>query len=97
MSLHVFLVCGLAFGFVQLIGGKQLLNVIVDTDEVADKCIMHLMKRGIGRLTFVPLNRIAVKSISYPTSSDCVPLIHQLKYHRKFLPAVQQVRAGCVS
>lgn len=40
----------------QIIGGKQLLNMVVDTDETAARCIEHLKRtnRGVFAEAVVP-------------------------------------------
>ncbi len=43
---------------VQAAGGNRLFSIIVDTDENAQAAIELLKKRGKGRLTFLPLNKM---------------------------------------
>jgi chromosome segregation protein len=38
--------------------GGRMNAIVVETDAVAAQCIMHLKKNGLGRLTFLPLNRM---------------------------------------
>lgn len=48
----------LCFFFCQVAGGNSIFNVIVDTDDTAAK-LMHLLeRRKLGRVTFMPLNRL---------------------------------------
>ena len=38
--------------------GKSLSFIVVDNENVAEKCILHLKKEHIGWATFLPLNRL---------------------------------------
>ncbi|HJJ36009.1 MAG TPA: AAA family ATPase, partial [Methanocorpusculum sp.] len=38
--------------------GGRLKNVIVDTDQTGADCIRYLKEEGLGRLTFLPLNKM---------------------------------------
>lgn len=53
-----------------------------------------LNKAGRGRVTFMPLNRLHVPDIPYPTQfkQDAVPLYKLLKCPDQYKKAVQQVR-----
>ena len=43
----------------QVAGGNSVFNVIVDTDDTAAK-LMHLLERKkLGRVTFMPLNKLS--------------------------------------
>ncbi len=44
----------------EIAGGGRLLNIVVDNDDTASKCITFLRQRKIGRATFLPLNKISV-------------------------------------
>ena len=52
----------------EVAGGGRLLNVVVEDDDTASKCIMFLKQRKIGRATFLPLNKIKSN-----ISNDCPP------------------------
>lgn len=51
---------------VEVAAGNQLFNVIVDNDATAAILIEELEKLNAGRLTFLPLNRLKLRSVSYP-------------------------------
>ncbi|MGD9962950.1 MAG: chromosome segregation protein SMC, partial [Thermoplasmata archaeon] len=38
--------------------GHRMQSIVVDSDEVAAKCIEHLKKNRLGRATFLPLNKM---------------------------------------
>jgi len=61
---------------VEVAAGNSLFHVIVDTDETAAKLMGLLEKDKLGRVTFMPLNKLRVdKDITYPESNDVVPII----------------------
>ncbi|KAG7389662.1 Structural maintenance of chromosomes protein 3 [Phytophthora boehmeriae] len=62
-------------------GGGALFHVVVDTDDTAAKIMRELEKRNLGRLTFLPLNRLKVKDhLVYPQSDDVVPIVDKLEF-----------------
>ena len=68
----------------QVAAGPSLFNVVVDTDETAARLMKILEDRGLGRVCFMPLNRLRVKPVTYPDSSDVVPLLAAaLEYPRE--------------
>ncbi|HLD05076.1 MAG TPA: chromosome segregation protein SMC [Candidatus Nanoarchaeia archaeon] len=42
----------------EIAAGNRLKSVVVDTDEVAEKCIKHLRDNKLGVATFLPLNKL---------------------------------------
>lgn len=69
------------------------LQVVVDDDRVGLDLVKLLNKAGRGRVTFMPLNRLHVPDLAYPTQfkQDAVPLHKLLKCSDKYKKAVQQV------
>jgi chromosome segregation protein len=45
----------------EVAAGGRINSIIVQDDEVAAKCIEHLKKKRLGRATFLPLNKMAMK------------------------------------
>ena len=45
----------------QIAAGSRMLNIVVENEDVASKCIDYLRKKEVGRATFLPLNRIKVE------------------------------------
>lgn len=73
--------------------GNQLFHIVVDHDDTASRVIEYLNKEKGGRVTFLPLNRMAPPNITYPEGSDAFPLVSKLKYEEKFDSAFKQVFA----
>ncbi|KAF0760091.1 hypothetical protein AaE_003621, partial [Aphanomyces astaci] len=63
--------------------------VVVDTDDTASKIMRELEKHNLGRVTFLPLNRLKVNETEqYVTNDDVVPLMDKLKFGRDIRKAV---------
>ncbi|KAJ2614036.1 Structural maintenance of chromosomes protein 3 [Coemansia sp. RSA 1365] len=76
---------------VEAIAGASLFHIVVDTDETATQVLGELKKRKLGRLTFIPLNRVRASSTTYPEASDAIPMIERLRFDQRFQRAFQQV------
>ncbi|KAJ2782010.1 Structural maintenance of chromosomes protein 3 [Coemansia javaensis] len=76
---------------VETIAGASLFHVVVDTDETATQVLDELGRRKLGRLTFMPLNRLHPPAATYPNASDAIPMIDRLRFDRRYLRAFQQV------
>lgn len=77
---------------VETTAGNSLFNVVVDTDETASSLIHEMnKKKGSGRVTFIPLNRVSLKEFAYPKSSDVLPLIDRVTFEPQFRGAMLQV------
>lgn len=74
------------------VAGVSLFNVVVDTDTTASEIMAHMQKNKLGRLSFIPLNRMKnSNSIGYPPESvgAYVPLIKKLKYESYLEPCMK--------
>ncbi|KAG8821762.1 Structural maintenance of chromosomes protein 3 [Serendipita sp. 399] len=76
---------------VEVTGGTSLFHVVVDTDETATRVLKAMLEERVGRVTFMPLNRLRVKEVQYPDVEEVEPLIKRLEYDPKFEKAFQQV------
>ncbi|KAJ2746564.1 Structural maintenance of chromosomes protein 3 [Coemansia sp. BCRC 34301] len=76
---------------VEAIAGASLFHVVVDSDETASRVLGELNRQKLGRLTFMPLNRLNPSAASYPGASDAIPMIERLVFNRRFQRAFQQV------
>ncbi|KAJ2723984.1 Structural maintenance of chromosomes protein 3 [Coemansia sp. Benny D115] len=76
---------------VETIAGASLFHVVVDTDETATKVLNELNAQKLGRLTFMPLNRLHPSPATYPEASDAIPMIERLRFNRRFQRVFQQV------
>ncbi|OMO77089.1 RecF/RecN/SMC [Corchorus olitorius] len=79
------------FTAVEVTAGNSLFHVVVESDDVSTKIIRHLNSMKGGRVTFIPLNRVKAPHVTYPQSSDVIPLLKKLKFSPKFTPAFAQV------
>lgn len=78
---------------VEVAAGSALFHVIVSDDQAARRIITELEKRKIGRLTFLPLNKLKVPDVVYPDSNDVRPLMQvALTYDGEVELAIKQVR-----
>ncbi|KUF94213.1 RNA polymerase II subunit A C-terminal domain phosphatase [Phytophthora nicotianae] len=69
--------------------GGALFHVVVDTDDTATRIMGELDKKNLGRLTFLPLNRLKVKDhFDYPRNDDVVALVEKLEYPAEIRRAV---------
>jgi structural maintenance of chromosome 3 (chondroitin sulfate proteoglycan 6) len=77
---------------VDITAGGSLFHVVVDTDETAAR-VLDAMNHSpnSGRITFMPLNRLHPKAVTYPDDVDVVQMLAQLEYDPRFNMAMQQV------
>ncbi|EPS67666.1 hypothetical protein M569_07108, partial [Genlisea aurea] len=85
------------FTAVEVTAGNSLFHVVVESDEIASKIISQLNAQKGGRVTFIPLNRVNPPRVTYPQSSDVIPLLKKLRFSEKFAPAFAQVFAKTVT
>lgn len=77
---------------VEVAAQNSLFHVIVDTDATAARLMKRLEKDKLGRVTFLPLNRLRVDRADYPESPDVRALLeHCLKYDSKVDRAMKHV------
>jgi len=77
---------------VEVAAGNSLFHVIVDTNETAALLMRELEKRKMGRLTFLPLNRISAPDVKYPESTDVRPMVDvALEFDSDFEVAIKHV------
>ncbi|KAJ2336566.1 Structural maintenance of chromosomes protein 3, partial [Coemansia sp. RSA 2671] len=76
---------------VEAIAGSSLFHVVVDTDDTATKVLSELNRLKLGRLTFMPLNRLNPSAATYPGASDAIPMIERLVFNRRYQRAFQHV------
>ncbi|GAV74167.1 SMC_N domain-containing protein/SMC_hinge domain-containing protein [Cephalotus follicularis] len=84
------------FTAVEVTAGNSLFHVLVENDEISTQIIRHLNSLKGGRVTFIPLNRVKAPRVTYPQSSDVIPLLKKLKFSPNFAPAFAQVFARTV-
>lgn len=76
---------------VDVVAGGALFNVVVDNEEVATTVIKTLTRDRGGRVTLMPLSKLAPEAVEYPTDEDCRPLLQFLHFMPEYAKAVQQV------
>ncbi|KAK9462676.1 RecF/RecN/SMC [Lipomyces oligophaga] len=76
---------------VEVTAGNSLFHVVVDTDATASRIMEILNRERLGRVTFMPLNRLRSKKVIYPHSDEVIPLIAKLRYRSEYRQAVEQV------
>ncbi len=71
-------------------GGNRLKYVVVENEDVAKKCIDYLKTHRLGRLTFLPLNRVRPHRLDYlPRINGVIDYLYNLvEYDPKFEKAV---------
>ncbi|KAL5830704.1 hypothetical protein ACOSQ4_016058 [Xanthoceras sorbifolium] len=84
------------FTAVEVTAGNSLFHVVVENDEISTQIIRHLNSLKGGRVTFIPLNRVKAPHVTYPQSSDVIPLLKKLDFSHNFKPAFAQVFARTV-
>ncbi|KAH6774821.1 Structural maintenance of chromosomes family protein [Perilla frutescens var. frutescens] len=84
------------FTAVEVTAGNSLFHVVVDNDDISTKIIGYLNQQKGGRVTFVPLNRVKAPQVTYPQSSDVIPLLKKLKFSNQYNSAFGQVFAKTV-
>lgn len=79
----------------EVAAGGGMLNVVVENDGVAQRCIQHLKKHKVGRATFLPLNKL--KTLGKEKGAREVArrgvgfALDLVRYDSRFRPAFQQV------
>ena len=71
---------------IETTAGNALFNVIVDTDETASRIMGEMADKKLGRITFMPLNRIGkFADINYPGNEDgeFIPLIKKIQFNKE--------------
>ncbi|KAL9314311.1 hypothetical protein ACSQ67_019763 [Phaseolus vulgaris] len=84
------------FTAVEVTAGNSLFHVVVENDDKSTQIIRHLNSQKGGRVTFIPLNRVKAPRITYPQSSDVIPLLKKLNFKHEYTPAFSQVFARTV-
>jgi hypothetical protein len=70
---------------------SSLFHVVVDNDVTAQRCIVAMNAEKLGRLTFIPLNRVKSQARDYPSSREITPLIRHLRFNQEHVLALEQV------
>jgi structural maintenance of chromosome 3 (chondroitin sulfate proteoglycan 6) len=77
---------------VEVAAQNSLFHVIVDNDQTASKLMMRLEQGKLGRVTFLPLNRLRVEKVQYPDNNDVRPMLDLcIQYDKKVERAMQHI------
>jgi chromosome segregation protein len=78
--------------------GGRLHFVVVDTDQIASDAIRYVKEHNLGRVTFLPLNKLRPKPLPEPPhGSDCIGFATDLlDYEPRYDSAFRVVFAGTV-
>lgn len=78
---------------IEVAGGGRLKYIVVESEEVAGRCIEFLKKNRLGRASFIPLNRIKPMPLPpYPRQRGYVDFaVNLVRYEHKFEPAIKFV------
>ncbi|GAM20114.1 hypothetical protein SAMD00019534_032890, partial [Acytostelium subglobosum LB1] len=72
---------------IDTIGANSLFHIVVDNDDTVSKLLDMLNTENIGRLTFMPLNRLQIRKGGKPlprATDDYEPLINIMQFDPKF-------------
>ncbi len=76
---------------VEITAGNSLFHYVVDNDRTATKAIEILQSRRLGRLTFIPLNRVRPDTRNAPKANDSIPMLEKINFDPTYEKAFQQV------
>lgn len=78
---------------IEIAAGNHLNDVVVKDEDVAIECIKYLKKNRIGRVTFLPLNRMKAKPLPEKPKVEGVIdfAINLVDFDEKYLPALSFV------
>jgi len=71
---------------------NSLFHVVVDTDDTAARVIELLNEQSLGRVSFLPLNRLHAKEMKFEGLSrdDAIPLLDKLRFDPMYRKAFVQ-------
>lgn len=76
---------------VEVTAGPSMFHVVVDTDETASKLIDVMNKERLGRVTFMPLNRLQPKALDFRDTGDAIAMLKKIQCEARYRKAMQQV------
>ncbi len=78
---------------IEIAAGNHLNDIVVKDENIAIECIKYLKKNRIGRVTFLPLNRMKTKTLPEKPKVEGVIdfAINLVDFDEKYLPALSFV------
>uniref|UniRef100_T1JG50 Structural maintenance of chromosomes protein n=1 Tax=Strigamia maritima TaxID=126957 RepID=T1JG50_STRMM len=75
---------------VEVTAGNKLFYHVVEADSIGTQILKEMNRQRLpGEVTFMPLNRMTDRVVSYPNTSDAIPMITKLTYEQKFEKAMK--------
>jgi structural maintenance of chromosome 3 (chondroitin sulfate proteoglycan 6) len=75
---------------VEVTAGNRLFHHIVESDRVGTQILKEMNKQKLpGEVTFMPLNRLNVRPIEYPTTKDAIAMVTKLDYKGSYDKALR--------
>ncbi|XP_039261631.1 structural maintenance of chromosomes protein 3-like [Styela clava] len=80
------------FTCVEVTAGGRLFNHVVSTDRIGTKYLNEMNQQKLpGEVTFLPLNKLEVRDVEYPQTSDAIPMISKLQFSDDYGVAIKYV------
>ncbi|KAF0312854.1 Structural maintenance of chromosomes protein 3 [Amphibalanus amphitrite] len=77
---------------VEVTAGNRLFHHVVDSDKVGTQILKEMNKQKLpGEVTFMPLNRLAVRDIEYPQTNDAIPMVSKMNYDDRYDKALKYI------
>ncbi|KAH0544876.1 hypothetical protein FGG08_000956 [Glutinoglossum americanum] len=76
---------------VEVTAGNSLFHYVVDNDETATKVLEILQRDKLGRVTFMPLNRLKPRPANVPKAGDALPMLEKIQFDEIYRKAFEQV------
>lgn len=77
---------------VEVTAGNRLFHHVVDTDKVGTQILKEMNRQKLpGEVTFMPLNRLAVRDIDYPQTNDAIPMVSKMNYTMRYDKALKYI------
>lgn len=75
---------------VEVTAGNRLFHHVIESDKVGTQILKEMNRQKLpGEVTFMPLNRLNVREIDYPSDSDAIPMVSKLVYDPKYDKAMR--------
>ncbi|KAK7571814.1 hypothetical protein V9T40_014286 [Parthenolecanium corni] len=77
---------------VEVTAGGRLFFHIVESDKIGTQILKEINNQKLpGEVTFMPCNRMTVRPMKYPSSSDAIPMVNKLEYEVKLDKAMRYI------
>ncbi|KAI9776255.1 MAG: Structural maintenance of chromosomes protein 3 [Geoglossum umbratile] len=76
---------------VEVTAGNSLFHYVVDNEETATKVLEILQRDKLGRVTFMPLNRLRPRPSNVPKAGDALPMMEKIQFDEAYRKAFEQV------